>query len=256
MDVSRFLPKGPVDAATFDAKDAALAARMHKAIAVILFKLEGQIILRNPEFGMDDRLLLDKIDYANRTVRIGGADYPLRDTELPTVDRANPYALSPEEERVMAQLKAAFLSSEKLQRHARFLYTKGGLYKCYNGNLLYHGCIPMNDDSSFMEFSIGCEKLAGRAFFDHAEALAGRAITPPRARPKNSRARTFCGSSGVGATPPSSGGTISPPLSGRSSPMRRRGWSAKTPITPTTTTRTSASASCGSSAWRAPTATS
>ena len=103
VDVSRFLPKGPVDAATFDAKDAALAARMHKAIAVILFKLEGQIILRNPAFGMDDRLLLDKIDYANRTVRIGGADFPLRDTELPTVDRANPYALSPEEERVMAQ---------------------------------------------------------------------------------------------------------------------------------------------------------
>lgn len=191
VDVSRFLPKGPVDAATFDAKDAALAARMHKAIAVILFKLEGQIILRNPAFGMDDRLLLDKIDYANRTVRIGGADFPLRDTELPTVDRANPYALSPEEERVMAQLKAAFLSSEKLQRHARFLYTKGGLYKCYNGNLLYHGCIPMNDDSSFMEFSIGCEKLAGRAFFDHAEALARQGYYAPEGSPEKQSGKDF-----------------------------------------------------------------
>ena len=161
-----------LDATSFNAKDLALAARMHKAIAIILFKLEGQMILRNPEFGMSDRLLLDKIDYERGTVRIGGREYPLSDCDFPTVDRERPYELSEEEAALMVQLSAAFQSSEKLQRHVKFLYSKGGLYKCYNSNLLFHGCIPMNPDGSFMKFSIGCREKSGKAFLDHAESVA------------------------------------------------------------------------------------
>ncbi|WP_243007250.1 MULTISPECIES: fructose-1,6-bisphosphatase [Anaerotruncus] len=160
------------DSTTYNAKDIELGARMHKAISVILFKLEGQTILRNPEFGMDDRLLLDKIDYEKKTVKIGGKDYPLSDTDFPTVDPVDPYKLSDEETELMAQLKDAFLRSEKLQRHVKFLYSKGGLYKTYNGNLLFHGCIPMNPDGTDMKFNIGCKGLGGKAFLDHAETVA------------------------------------------------------------------------------------
>ncbi|MDY3619449.1 fructose-1,6-bisphosphatase [Agathobaculum sp.] len=153
-------------------KDLTLAARMHKAIAIIQFKLEGQTILRNPSFRMEDRLLLDKIDFSRRVVTIGGKEYPLRDCDFPTVDPANPYALSPEETEVMAQLKNAFLRSEKLQTHIRFLYSKGGLYKCFNGNLLYHGCIPMTEDGAFMQFEFGGKTLSGKALMDYCEAVA------------------------------------------------------------------------------------
>ena len=170
-DCSCFTAK-TLDATSFDAKDLALAARMHKAVAVILFKLEGQTILRNPEFGMDDRLLLDKIDYVKKTVRIGEREYPLADCDFPTVDPADPYALSDQEAVLMRQLSDAFQNSEKLQRHVKFLYSKGGLYKRYNNNLLFHGCIPLNPDGSFMPFSIGCRNKSGKAFLDHAESVA------------------------------------------------------------------------------------
>lgn len=161
------------DAVKYNEKDILLAARMHKAITVILFKLEGQKILRNPGFGMEERLLLDKIDYEHRSIVIDGKTYQLEDVDFPTVDRARPYDLSPEEEAVMAQLTKSFRHSEKLQRHVRFLYSKGGLYKAYNGNLLLHGCVPMTEDGRMMEFTIGSEKpLTGRAFLDHAEAVA------------------------------------------------------------------------------------
>ncbi|MEG1430551.1 MAG: fructose-1,6-bisphosphatase, partial [Oscillospiraceae bacterium] len=172
-DVSRFAAKlTNGDAAKYTEKDILLAARMHKAIALILFKLEGQKILRNPGFGMDDRLLLDKIDYEHKTVVIDGTTYDLLDTDFPTVDKAHPYDLSPEEDRLINQLTDSFQRSEKLQTHIRFLYSKGGLYKVFNGNLLLHGCIPMTDDGELMKFSIGCDKLSGRAFLDHAETVA------------------------------------------------------------------------------------
>ncbi|MEM1484645.1 fructose-1,6-bisphosphatase [Oscillospiraceae bacterium PP1C4] len=171
-DTSCFETKTLNDIAKYNAKDIELAARMHKAIAVILFKLEGQTILRNPEFNMDDRLLLDKIDYDNGIIMIGTKQYPLCDYDFPTINRANPYQLSPEEAKLMEQLKFAFQRSEKLQRHVKFLYSKGGLYKRHNGNLLFHGCIPMNSDGSFMEFNIGCKGLSGKAFLDQAEIIA------------------------------------------------------------------------------------
>ena len=160
------------DANNYTEKDKALAARMHKAITIILFKLEGQKILRHPEFGMDDRLLLDKIDYEKKSIVINGTEYQLSDTEFPTVDRSNPYELSPEEDEVINQLTNSFQRSEKLQRHVRFLYSKGGLYKIYNGNLLLHGCIPLTPEGELLTFRADGKILSGRAFLDYAEAVA------------------------------------------------------------------------------------
>ncbi len=161
------------DTVKYNEKDIRLAARMHKAITIILFKLEGQKILRNPGFGMEGRLLLDKIDYENQSITIDGKTYHLEDVDFPTVDRADPYALSPEEDEVMDQLTRSFRHSEKLQRHVRFLYSKGGLYRVYNGNLLLHGCLPLTESGEIQSFTIGTKKpLAGKAFLDHAEAVA------------------------------------------------------------------------------------
>lgn len=156
----------------YDVRDAMLDEKMHKAIAVMQFKLEGQLIKRHPEFGMDDRLLLDKIDAKKGTVCIGGVEYPLKDVDFPTIDWENPYELSPEEADVMDRLSMAFQNCEKLQRHVRFLFTKGSLYKVYNGNLLYHGCVPMNEDGSFTSVEVYGKKYAGKALYDALENYA------------------------------------------------------------------------------------
>ncbi|MBR0162249.1 MAG: fructose-1,6-bisphosphatase [Oscillospiraceae bacterium] len=175
-DVSRFAVKLTGDDSThYTEKDMLLSARMHKAITVILFKLEGQKILRHPEYGMEDRLLLDKIDFARRCVTIGGKTWPLEDADFPTVDPADPYALTEEENSVIDQLTASFERSEKLQRHVRFLYSKGSLYKIHNGNLLFHGCIPLREDGSFLPFRLGEEELSGKAFLDFADTAARQA---------------------------------------------------------------------------------
>ena len=175
-DVHRFAVKltGP-DADQYSEKDKLLSARMHKAITIILFKLEGQKLLRHPEYGMADRLLLDKIDYDNQCITIDGVTYPLEDTDFPTVDPADPYTLTPEEEKLINQLTRSFRHSEKLQRHVRFLYSKGSLYQVFNGNLLFHGCIPMTEEGEFMRFSIGCDSLGGKEFLDFADLAARRA---------------------------------------------------------------------------------
>ena len=175
-DTRRFAVKltGP-DADQYSEKDKLLSARMHKAITIILFKLEGQKLMRRPEFGMPDRLLLDKIDYANKSVNIGGVVYHMEDCDFPTVDPADPYALTPEENQVIDQLTAAFRRSEKLQRHIRFLYSQGGLYKVHNGNLLFHGCIPMTEDGAFQTFTIGGKERSGKEFLDYAEKTARKA---------------------------------------------------------------------------------
>lgn len=190
-DTSCFQTKTLGDAIAYNAKDIELGARMHKAIAIILFKLEGQIIRRNPEFGMDDRLLLDRIDYKRGTIEISGKEYQLMHTDFPTINPADPYALSEEEARLMEQLRNAFLHSEKLQKHARFLYSKGGLYKCYNGNLLFHGCIPMEADGSFMSFSIGGAPVSGRAFLDRADLLARQGYYAREGTPEKQFGKDF-----------------------------------------------------------------
>ena len=175
-DVHRFAVKltGP-DADQYSEKDKLLSARMHKAITIILFKLEGQKLLRHPEYGMADRLLLDKIDYANKCITIGDTTYPLEDVDFPTVDPKDPYALTPEEDTVINQLTASFLRSEKLQKHIRFLYSKGSLYKVFNGNLLFHGCIPMTPEGELLSFRIGGKERQGQAFLDYADTAARQA---------------------------------------------------------------------------------
>lgn len=160
----------------YDIQDLEMDQKIHKAIAVIQFKLECQLILRRPEFHMEDRLLLGKINYDDWTVRIDGKDYPLEDTHFPTVDPEHPFALSKEEAAVMERLRAAFTGSEKLQRHIRFLYAHGSLYLTYNSNLLYHGCIPLNEDGSFREAEIAGSTYRGRALYDVLEKYARKAF--------------------------------------------------------------------------------
>ena len=175
-DIHRFEVKlTNEDAAHYTEKDKLLSARMHKAITIILFKLEGQKLLRNPCFGMADRLLLDKIDHENKCITINGVTYPLEDTDFPTVDPKDPYTLTEEESILIDQLTSSFLHSEKLQRHVRFLYSKGSLYKVYNGNLLFHGCIPMTEDGQLQSFTIGGKTLSGKAFLDYADQNARQA---------------------------------------------------------------------------------
>ena len=163
------------DADQYTEKDKLLSARMYKAITIILFKLEGQKILRHPEFGMEDRLLLDKIDYEKKTVNVNGKTYDLLDWDFPTVDPAAPYRLTEEESHVIDQLTDSFRNSEKLQKHIRFLYSKGCLYKVYNGNLLFHGCIPMDAEGNLLRFTIGGKERSGREFLDYAEKTARKA---------------------------------------------------------------------------------
>ena len=168
------------DADQYTEKDKPLSARMYKAITIILFKLEAQKVLRRPEFGMADRLLLDKINYEDKTITLNGKVYPMLDCDFPTVDPANPYELTAEENHVINQLTDSFENSEKLQKHIRFLYSKGGLYKVCNGNLLFHGCIPMDDDGSLMTFTIGGKERSGKRFLDYAEKTARKAYYDKR----------------------------------------------------------------------------
>jgi len=158
----------------YNTKDLALDTKMHKAIAIMQFKLEGQLIKRRPCFEMEDRLLLDKIDFEKGTIRIGDQDYQMKDLDFPTIDPENPYELSEEEEEVMRRLQKAFLSCEKLQRHVRFLFSKGGLYKAYNSNLLYHGCVPLDENGDFQKVTLFGEEYSGKALYDILENYARR----------------------------------------------------------------------------------
>ncbi len=141
--------------ATYQAGEA--MSPLEKAISVILFKLEGQLIQRHPEFHMEDRRLLHQMDLEKGTVVIEGVTYPLKDKCFPTIDPKNPYQLTAEENDVVERLKTAFVNCERLQKHVRFLLTKGSLYKVYNGNLLYHGCVPLNEDGTFILMTSGQE---------------------------------------------------------------------------------------------------
>ena len=157
---------------SYDVRDVAIDQRIHKAVTIMQLKLEGQIIKRNPDFKMNDRLLLDKINPETWTVTIGGVDYPLLDTNFPTVDWNDPFALSAEEQVVMDRLIFAFRNSEKLQKHVKFLYTKGNMYTVYNGNLLYHGCVPLNEDGSFKKVPVFGKEYAGKELYDVLEEYA------------------------------------------------------------------------------------
>ncbi|MCI7789276.1 MAG: fructose-1,6-bisphosphatase [Lachnospiraceae bacterium] len=143
-----------------------------KAISVILFKLEGQIIMRHPEYEMVDRLLLDKMDLEKGSVRIGDKEYALNDTYFPTLQEGDRYLLTKEEEQVMKDLKSAFCNSQVLRTHVEFLYEKGSIYRCYNGNLLFHGCIPLDENGDFDGMKIGDRVYRGREYMDYAQRTA------------------------------------------------------------------------------------
>lgn len=156
----------------YDVKDLPLDMMMHKAITILQLKLEGQVIKAHPEFEMDGRLFLDKIDYEKGTVRIGAKEYPMRDMDFPTIDPKDPYRLTPEEEQVIDRLRHAFVHCEKLQRHVRFLFSKGSLYKVHNSNLLYHGCVPMDAEGNFKEVNIYGKRYSGKALYDVLDTYA------------------------------------------------------------------------------------
>lgn len=166
-----FIPRNP-NRVSITQHDANFWAKMHKAISIIRFKLEGQIIMKHPEFQMDSHLLLDKIDYEKGTITIDGNTYKLKDTNFPTIDPADPYKLTEAEQDLMESLRSSFLHSEKLQKHIKFIYAKGSIYLCINNNLLYHGCIPMNEDGSFTEVELCGEKVSGKRLLDKSEQIA------------------------------------------------------------------------------------
>lgn len=150
-------------------------AAAFKAISVILFKLEGQVINRHPEYQMQDRMLLHKIDIESGTIEIEGKVYTLNDTDFPTINKESPYELSREETEIMEELKAAFSNSKRLRAHIEFLYKKGNMYLKHNNNLLYHGCVPLDESGNFEGVEIGGKIYKGRNYMDYAEKIARRA---------------------------------------------------------------------------------
>ena len=156
-------------------RSAQLMAKMHKAISIIQFKLEGQTILRHPEYQMNDRLFLDKIDYQAGTIRIGSQTYPITDTFLPTITPDDPYTLSQEEHELMEQLERSFRKSDKIQKHLRMLYQHGSLFLVRNGFLLYHAAIPLNEDGTFMEVDACGQRLKGKALMQRIDHVVRQA---------------------------------------------------------------------------------
>ncbi len=156
-------------------RSAQLMAKMHKAISIIQFKLEGQTVLRHPEWHMNHRALLDKIDFEAGTITIEGKTYPLTDTNLPTIDPTQPYELSQYELDLMNQLARSFRKSEKMQRHLRLLYEHGSLYLVHNGFLLYHAAIPLNADGSFSEAEVFGKRVSGKALMDRTDEIIRQA---------------------------------------------------------------------------------
>ncbi len=176
----------------FKPRDTELYSRMHKAISVIMYKLEGQLVHRRKEYGMEDRDMLSRVNWEHGTININGTDYPLRDTDFPTVYPNDPTKLSEDEEALMEQLCAAFMHSEKLQAHARFLCSAGSLYLKKNGNLLFHGCVPCNRDGSFMEFEVGkAVTLSGKEYFDYADRLARQGLLAPEGSEEREEGRDY-----------------------------------------------------------------
>lgn len=166
-----FLPRTKYADSFFDEKTIRLISQMHKAITVIQFKLEGEIIRRRPEFEMDDRMLLHHLDLKAGILRLNGQEYPLKDSYFPTLDPRDPYRLSIEEEELMRKIKRSFESSEKLRKHMRCLFTHGGMYAVCNSNLLYHASIPMNPDGTFKPVQIMGKSYSGKALLDRVDQL-------------------------------------------------------------------------------------
>ena len=167
----RFMPKYLNDSDRINDKDSRLIGMMHKAIAIIQFKLEGQMIMRHPEYEMDNRLLLNNINYDAGTITLDGKEYPLCDTHFPTIDPADPYRLTPEEQNIVDSLHKSFCHSEKLKRHMKCLFRHGCIFTISNSNLLFHASIPLNADGTLKKVRIRGEEYCGRALFDKVGSM-------------------------------------------------------------------------------------
>lgn len=157
----------------YDETDPNKAAK--KAISIILFKLEGQIIRRNPDYGMQERLLLDKVNFDDATIEIDGVVHELKEKRFPSINRMDPYALDPAEREIMDELEKLFRESEQLQRHVTFLYNHGSMYRKFNGNLLFHGCVPLDEDGNLKALHFGGRIYQGKSYMDYADSIARRA---------------------------------------------------------------------------------
>lgn len=171
----RFQPKAD-DGTAIPVLQGRMLSQMHKAISIIQFKLEADIIKRHPEFGMEDRNLLHRIDFTKGTITINGVEYPLLDTNFPTIDPSDPYRLTEEEQEVIDRLVHSFRSSRTLARHMECMYSHGSMYLVRNSNLLYHGSVPLNEDGSFAEMEIMGQKLSGKTLLDETEKLVRTAF--------------------------------------------------------------------------------
>ena len=185
-----FLPQ-ILDKNIYDAVDPKLAAKMHKAIAVLQYKEEGQIIKRHPEYGMEERILLSAIRYDRGTVTIDGKEYPMRDMNFPTVDPADPLRLTDEEEELLHTLELSFRHNARLHEHVRFLYSNGSMYKCCNSNLLYHGCIPMTENREFDGLMVGGRMYRGKELMDFIDTQVKNAYFLPEDAPEKEACRDF-----------------------------------------------------------------
>ena len=166
-----FAPKTNFADSTYNEKTLRLITQMHKAITIIQFKLEANIINRRPEFGMGGRKLLEKIDFERGVLVYEGKEYPLRDTNFPTVDPADPYRLTDEEQELIEKIHYSFMNSEKLKKHMRCLFTYGGMYLVCNSNLLYHASVPLNEDGSFKHVNICGKEYWGKNLLDKIDQL-------------------------------------------------------------------------------------
>lgn len=170
-----FNPKIKFVSKYYTNKELRIISQMHKAISVIQWKLEASIIARNPEYGMEDRNRLHLIDFENGTVHIDGVDYKMKDSDFPTVDPANPYELTEDEQSIIRHMHASFVGSEKLRRHIRCMLHRGSFYLARNNNLLYHASIPLNADGSFKTVTVAGEPFRGKALLDRLDRLVQHA---------------------------------------------------------------------------------
>ena len=169
----------------------ALIAKLHKAITVIQFKQEKLVIDRNPEFGMEDRNLLHLIDFKKGTIRLGGKDYPLRDTNFPTIDPDDPYRLTPAEQEILEGVTRSFETSDKLRKHIACFLNHGSLYLVRNSNLLFHGSVPMNPDGTFKEMMIQGKPYKGKALFDKVDQMVRNAYYTQEETPRRQAGQDF-----------------------------------------------------------------
>ncbi|MBR3460778.1 MAG: fructose-1,6-bisphosphatase [Clostridia bacterium] len=169
-----FRPRKTSVDAYYDNPETNIRAKLHKAIFVIMHKLEGQMIKRNPNFKLDHRLLLEGINKEHSTITIEGVSYPIKDADFPTIDPKDPYRLTDEEQAIIDELQQSFLKSPRLQKHMRFFIERGSMYLVVNNNLLYHALVPMNEDGTFKDVELGGVARHGKELFDYLDAEVKR----------------------------------------------------------------------------------